>query len=449
MTTVVRALLALALTVAPLTARAADFVLWWDEGFYPEEDRAIRELVDRFEQETGKTVELVLHPQEDMAIKVAAAAEAGATPDFVFTATDDFYDTWAYQDRLVDLSEAVGPLVELFDADLIETATKYNARAGKRALYALPIGRTSTHVHVWRNLLEQAGFKLEDIPKDWEPFWAFWCDRVQPAVRKALGREDIWAVGLPMSARATDTRLGLEPFMAAYGTGWRLPDNQFVQDDPEQRPRLVQAVAAYTSIYKRGCTPPDATEWENPGNNKAFLTQRVLMTVNNTLSIPNAVKESRPDDYYRHIWTIAWPRTQNGQPLPLRSRAYYAIVPKDGPHPDTALAFVRFLVGDMALADYLVATHQRFLPPMRKLLEQPFWLDSSDPHLMMSAIQLLTQPQFGAIVGNEDTWRTHRVIDEFIWERAVHHVAAEGWSAERAADEALALMAAIWKLPPP
>ena len=66
-------------------------------------------------------------------------------------------------------------------------------------IYALPIGFSTYNVHVWRSLLEQAGFTLADIPKQWEAFWSFWCDRVQPAVRRARGRDDIWGVGLPMS----------------------------------------------------------------------------------------------------------------------------------------------------------------------------------------------------------------------------------------------------------
>ena len=71
------------------------------------------------------------------------------------------------------------------------SATLFDATTGQRALYALPMGFETNHVHVWRNLLEQAGFTLDDIPKQWEAFWAFWCDRVQPAVRQATGRDDI------------------------------------------------------------------------------------------------------------------------------------------------------------------------------------------------------------------------------------------------------------------
>jgi hypothetical protein len=51
-------LLAAALTLAPLATRAADLVIWWEEGFNPEEDGVVRELVVAFEAKTGKRVDL-------------------------------------------------------------------------------------------------------------------------------------------------------------------------------------------------------------------------------------------------------------------------------------------------------------------------------------------------------------------------------------------------------
>ena len=52
---------------------------------------------------------------------------------------------------------------------------------------------------------------------DWEAYWSFWCDQVQPAVRQALGRDDVWGVGLPMSVEAADTENAFDEFMTAYG----------------------------------------------------------------------------------------------------------------------------------------------------------------------------------------------------------------------------------------
>ena len=94
------------------------------------------------------------------------------------------------------------------------------------------MGLATNHVHVWRSLLEQAGFTLADIPKEWEAFWSFWCDQVQPAVRKATGRDDIYGVGLPMSAEAIDTRIEFEQFMQAYEAHYVTRDGKLIIDDP-------------------------------------------------------------------------------------------------------------------------------------------------------------------------------------------------------------------------
>jgi hypothetical protein len=39
------------------------------------------------------------------------------------------------------------------------------------------------------------------------------------------------------------------------------------------------------------------------------------MTPNQTLSIPNALKHERPDDYYKNAVTIDWPDGACGQRL--------------------------------------------------------------------------------------------------------------------------------------
>jgi ABC-type glycerol-3-phosphate transport system substrate-binding protein len=58
-------LVAAALVLAPLGARGADLAVWWEEGYYAQEDEAVREIIAAFEQETGKQVELVLTVRSD------------------------------------------------------------------------------------------------------------------------------------------------------------------------------------------------------------------------------------------------------------------------------------------------------------------------------------------------------------------------------------------------
>jgi hypothetical protein len=42
------------LMMAPLGARDADFVVWWEKGFYPQEDEAVADIIAAFERGSGK-----------------------------------------------------------------------------------------------------------------------------------------------------------------------------------------------------------------------------------------------------------------------------------------------------------------------------------------------------------------------------------------------------------
>jgi multiple sugar transport system substrate-binding protein len=321
------AVLAAMLAMAPLGAQAADLVVWWEKGFYPEQDKAVAELIAAFEDQTRTKVELV-PIRSGAEAEVKAAVAAGQPPDFLWGlgGLGDFADQWAYEDRLVDLADTLGPLQELFDPDLLENATLLNRRTGEDGLYALPMGRITHHVHVWQSLLERAGFSRADIPLEWEAFWSFWCDRVQPAVRTATGREDIYGVGLAMSLGSIDTDLTFDQFLLAHTRDWPPPAEWNLVEARAMRGMLVKVLESYTAIYSEGCAPPEATEWTVVSNNEAFLEQRVVMTTNLTLTIMNRLKQERPADYYDNAVTIEWPRNIFGGPLVITGGANRAVV---------------------------------------------------------------------------------------------------------------------------
>jgi hypothetical protein len=52
--------------MAPLSANAADLVVWWEEGFYPQADEAVAETVAAFEQSTGKQIDLIQLAQDEL-----------------------------------------------------------------------------------------------------------------------------------------------------------------------------------------------------------------------------------------------------------------------------------------------------------------------------------------------------------------------------------------------
>jgi multiple sugar transport system substrate-binding protein len=164
----------------------------------------------------------------------------------------------------------------------------------------------------------------------------------------------------------------------------------------------------------------------------------VVMTLNETLSIPNALKSERPDDYYENVATVEWPLGPDGEAFPIISEISPGMVFKDGRNVSVAKEFVRFLVAEGWLMHYLNFSGERFLPTIAKLLDQPFWLDPSDPHRMAAVMQLASRPLAHNYAAASGDWRHQLVDQELIWSKAIHRVAADSISPEQAVDEAIA-----------
>ena len=110
---------------------------------------------------------------------------------------------------------------------------------------------------------------------------------------------------------------------------------------------------------------------------------------------------------------------------------------KAGGNPALAGDFVRFLAEEGWLAHWLDFAGDRYLPPMRKLVEQPFWLDTSDPHRIRSAIQILTRTHFPMYMDVQGHERQSGPIWQNVWGSAVQRVVTDGISPEQAVDEAI------------
>ena len=191
---------------APAFAQQKTITVWFGKGFYKSEDDALLEAIKKFEAKTGIKVELSQYAIQDMIPKTVAALDSGTVPDVAYS---DSYDVqaqgkWAYEGKLEDLSDILVPMKSAFAPNTLETALLYNDVAKKKAYYGFPLKQQSMHVQIWGDMLEQAGFKQSDIPTKWEDYWSFWCDKVQPASRKATGQR-VYAVGQPMGVESTDS----------------------------------------------------------------------------------------------------------------------------------------------------------------------------------------------------------------------------------------------------
>ena len=378
--------------------------------------------------------------------KAQAALEAGQPPDFLFGTTDDILGRqWAYEDRLVDLEGDSQPGPATCS---MPTPSRYATLAQRqhgparplRAADGLGVPTTSmSGTASWSS----AGFTLADIPKEWEAFWSFWCDQVQPAVRKATGpRRHLGRRPAHVGRGVRHRRSNSSSSSSRTRRHWLDRDRRLQVDDPEIRRGHDQG--AWTPTPRSGARAarrPNSTSWTNTDNNKAFLAQTVVMTPNTTLSIPTALRTARPDDYYKNAATIDWPDGADGQPLVIDG-ALDARRGLQGRRQFCAGQGLRALPGRGRLARPLAQLRRRphAAADARSCVEQPFWLDPSDPHRMRAAIQILTRPHrlqlSECATANGDRLP---ICEENVWGKAVHRVAAEGISPEQAVDEAIAI----------
>ncbi|MBM3548536.1 MAG: extracellular solute-binding protein [Alphaproteobacteria bacterium] len=158
-----------------LPASAQDLVIWWTKGVTQAEDDAFKAVVAAWEKQTGKKVDVSFYASGDTEAKTIPALKAGLPPDLTYDFSYDlaYTPTWAYDDLMADVSDVIEPIKGQIQSGVLDSLQFLNGKTGKKSYYAMPFFQMSPHVHYWKDLLEQAGFKESDVPNSWEPFFDF------------------------------------------------------------------------------------------------------------------------------------------------------------------------------------------------------------------------------------------------------------------------------------
>jgi multiple sugar transport system substrate-binding protein len=418
--------------------------IWWTKGFYESEDKALRDVVDRFQKKTGTQVELSLFATEDSVTKAVSAVEAGSPPDVGFGTTYDFRTTgrWAYEGKLEDVSAVVDPLKSEFLPIAYESVYLLNKAAGKRGVYAVPIEQQTMHFFYWEDMLQNAGFQDADVPKDWKPFWDFWCDKVQPALRKKGQR--VYGIGLPSSVAASDTFYTFLSFVNAYDANPVDKDGKLTVDDPKVRQGLANALKDYAGITQRSCSPISDLTWTDTDNNLNFHNKTTVSTPNATLSIPGKYLEDKNEDVYKNkVRTLPLPNKPDGQPLPNLAAVKTAVVFADAPNKQGGKDFLKFLMEPDNLNPYVEGSLGRWFPVLKSGTERPFWTSGDDPHRLVAYKQFKTNAIPFQFVYD---YRFTTINAENVWGRALARMIQDKIPAEQATDE---MIKRIKELAPP
>ena len=416
--------------------------VWWDKGFYPEEDEALQQVLSEWEQETGNQVRLSLHNNDELFLKTERAIQADNPPDILMNdAADRFLNPGlAWQGKLADLADLIEPIKDSYSNPVLASVYFYNEREKRRSYYAIPIHIGIPHIFYWRDLLQQVGKSEQDIPQDWDAFWKFW-----QQVQDQLLTEGVYGLGLPMSVEAADTDDIFEQILEAYNVEILDSEGELQVDNPQVRQGIIDCINWYTQFYIQGYVPPKAVKWLNPDNNRSLLNKLVVMTPNQSLSIPAAVKQDK-DIYYHQLVTTGYPDKPNGKPMRYIAMIRQAIVLADSNKQKLAKDFLTYFNQPEVLSKYIKAAGGRYLPVNKQILTDTFWTDPADPHIS-TAIQPFLQEEI-TLPYTVLNPAYSIVLKDSIWGKALTRVVIDRHSPEQAADEAIAQIKKIfaqWK----
>ena len=407
--------------------------VWWSEGYYPEETEAIRSAVEQWKTETNSEVDLIFYSEKDLVQQTENALAADSPPDVIYGYGIELLllPRLAWDGKLADVSSILEPMQAQYEPAALESVRYYNNKEQKRSYYAVPLSQQITHIHYWKDLLEEVKLDPKSIPQDWKGFWSFW--QKGHDTLKQQGLTEIYGIGLPMSAAATDTFTLFQQFLEAYNVEIVDSKGNLQLDNPANRQGIISALQDYTQYYKAGYVPPGATEWADPDNNVTFLSGLTLMTANATMSIPGSQRQDEVN-YFDRMRTIAWPTKPDGSPMRyITSTKQVAILDKTA-NLEKAQSLVTFLIQPDTLQAYVEGSQGRFFPVVPAIVQNSeLWKNPKDPHLSIVAKQFEnTRPSY--IVLNP---AYSEVQSKNVWGEAIYSMGVKGVTAEQAADTAI------------
>ena len=435
------------LGLAGPAAAQEKLTVWWVKGFYKSEDDALLVAIKKFEQKTGVQVELSQYPIQDTIPKTAAALDAGTVPDFAYSDVYDFQTTgkWAFDGKLEDVSDVIMPMKDKFAPNTIETTHLYNDKVKMRAYYAAPMKQQTMHIQYWIDMLHTAGLKESDIPKTWKEYWSFWCDKVQPAYRRASGSR-AFGIGQPMGVDSSDSFFSFLTFADAYNVKFVDDEGKLLVDDPKVKQGLMGALKDYTDVYTKGCSPPSSTSWKDPDNNVAFHNKTTVLTHNATISIAakwldDYNNESLPQDqrmqakknYDENIATAGFPNKPDGSPMQYRAAIKTSVIFADAKNKKRAKEFMAFMLDEENLTPYVEGALGRWFPVTKAAQQRPFW--QADKHRKAVYDQFMAGTVTFEFTKN---YKFTVLNNENVWAKAMNRVVNEKVPVDKAVDEMIA-----------
>src|SRR6516164_5713133 len=414
------------------TAAATTAEVWWAQGFVPEEDEAFKKIFADYEKASGNTIDYSIIPYAPERQKIISAVTSGEVPDLFQNNPGEIVALFAWDDKLVDVSDIVDTQREAYTNTALLSGYCYNSVEKKRSYYGVPYNQNVFTNHIWKPLVEKAGYKIEDIPKTWDAFYDFF-KGVQKNLREQ-GMRNVYALGFQVTTNGVDPNFVFNQFLIAYG-GRNIvtKDGRLHLDDPKVKAAAIKALAYPATAYKEGFVPPSAVNWNDADDNNAFHSKETVMDLDGTISTEVAIFNKKED--YNDIVTMALALSNDEKPVPSGCGVGCGLIPKGAKNVAVAKDFLKYLIQPKVCNEYLKTGLGRRLPAMLALVkDDPWWLDPNDPHRVAYTTQGLLGPTVPIFWVFNPAYA--QVQNEHVWQTAWAEIMKDGAAPQDAAEKA-------------
>ena len=409
-------------------AAASTATVWWTQGFAEEEDVAFKKIVADYEKASGNTLDYSIIPYAPGRQKIISAMTSGDVPDLFTNNPAPIIALFAWNDKLVDLTDVVDTQKEEYTATALLTAHCYNNVEKRYSYYGAPYSMDAFTNHIWRSLVEKAGYKMTDIPKNWDSFYDFF-KGVQKNLR-AQGMRGVYGLGFQVTTNGGDPWAFFNQFLIAYGgKDIVTKDGKLHLDDPQVRKAVIGTLTYPTTAYKEGYVPPGAINWNDADDNNAFHSKETVMDLDGSLSTEVAIIKDK--EAYDDIVTYGLALSNDGKPVPSMVGSFSGLVPKGAKNVPVAKDFLKFLIQPDVLNLYLKTGLGRREPPMPSIVKKdPWWLDPKDPHRVAYTKQVVLGPTLPQFWVYNPAWA--QIESEHVWQVAWADIMKNGVAPEAA-----------------
>jgi len=310
-------------------ANASELVFWsmWNE---PEpQAAALRSIMDAYTKANPDTTFKVVWNGRGNQTKLRGALQAGTKVDFMDQDGDQLVGGLQKQEQAYQLDEALGPD---FKDTLLPGAYDLYAQDGKH--FQVPYVYNTVNFWYNKDMMAEAG---ATPPKTWDDLMKV-CEAVQKTGKHALVVEgNDMAYTLLYFSGLIERQFGANALVKIFedktGESWLQPE-------------VLTAAKTELSLWGT-CIAEDARGFQYPQGQQTIPLGDSMGDLNGSW-LPTELSSAAGDDFPWGAFNFPEVAGGKGKQTDLQVALLSMMVLKDAPHPDEAISFLKFLVGEEA-----------------------------------------------------------------------------------------------------